>query len=54
MSGCGVFDGTEITEATSIMIHLSKNNADVTFFAPDIEQLHVINHKTGDIQPETR
>lgn len=44
MSGCGVFDGSEITEAVSAMIHLSRHNANIEFFAPNIDQLHVVNH----------
>ena len=54
LSGSGVYDGSEILETTSAMIHLSKNNADIAFFAPNIEQMHVVNHVTGQIQPETR
>lgn len=54
LSGCGVYDGTEIVEAASTLIHLSKHNANVSFFAPNIEQMHVINHLDGNIQPETR
>jgi enhancing lycopene biosynthesis protein 2 len=49
MSGCGVYDGVEIVEATSAIIHLSKNNANISFFAPNIEQLHVVNHLTGEV-----
>jgi enhancing lycopene biosynthesis protein 2 len=54
LSGSGVYDGSEILETTSAMIHLSKNNARVSFFAPNIEQMHVINHLTGDVTSETR
>lgn len=54
LSGCGVYDGSEIVEATSAMIHLSKNNANITFFAPNIEQLHVVDHLTGQVQPQVR
>jgi len=54
LSGCGVYDGTEIIEATSAMIHLSKRNANVSFYAPNIEQMHVINHANGEIQAEVR
>ena len=49
MSGCGVYDGAEIVEATSAIIHLSKHNANISFFAPNIEQLHVVNHLTGEV-----
>lgn len=54
LSGCGVYDGTEIVEATSTMIHLSKHDANVSFFAPNIDQMHVIDHSNGEIQPENR
>ncbi|KAF0685786.1 Aste57867_22394 [Aphanomyces stellatus] len=54
LSGCGVYDGSEIHEATSALIHLSKANAAVTVFAPNISQHHVINHLTGDVMAETR
>lgn len=54
MSGCGVYDGTEIIEACSTIIHLSKNKANITFFAPNVEQMHVINHVNGEVQPEVR
>ncbi|KAG9412735.1 hypothetical protein AC1031_015636 [Aphanomyces cochlioides] len=54
LSGCGVYDGSEIQEAASCLIHLSKARADVRVFAPDIAQHHVINHLTGVVAPETR
>lgn len=54
LSGCGVYDGTEVIEAASTLIHLSKHKANVSYFAPNIEQMHVINHSNGDIQPEVR
>lgn len=54
LSGCGVYDGTEIVEATSFMIHLSRHNAEISFFAPNIELMHVINHSNGEVQPEVR
>jgi hypothetical protein len=54
LSGSGVFDGSEILETTSTMIHLSKHNAAITFFAPNIDQLHVVNHVNGNVMPETR
>jgi enhancing lycopene biosynthesis protein 2 len=49
-----VYDGTEIIEATSAIIHLSKRKANVSFYAPNIEQMHVINHLNGDVQAEVR
>jgi enhancing lycopene biosynthesis protein 2 len=54
LAGCGVFDGTEIFEATLTLLHLDNNNVNVVCFAPDIEQHHVINHRTGDAVDEKR
>ncbi|RNA30271.1 ES1 mitochondrial-like [Brachionus plicatilis] len=54
LSGCGIYDGSEVLETTSAMIHLSKNDANCSLFAPNIEQFHVINHLTGQVSPETR
>lgn len=54
LSGCGVFDGSEIHESVLTMLALSKNNAEVHFFAPDEEQLTVINHITGGDKKEIR
>ncbi len=47
LSGCGVFDGSEIHESVSILIHLSRLGAEYECFAPDVDQRHVINHLTG-------
>ncbi|XP_062573549.1 glutamine amidotransferase-like class 1 domain-containing protein 3, mitochondrial [Saccostrea cucullata] len=47
-SGCGVYDGTEIHEASSAMVHLSRHEADVGIFAPNIEQMHAIDHTKGE------
>ena len=54
LSGCGVFDGAEIHEATLTMYAIAKQGAEYEIFAPDIEQLHVINHITGKEMKETR
>ncbi|MEC9492296.1 isoprenoid biosynthesis glyoxalase ElbB [Flexistipes sp.] len=48
-SGCGVFDGTEITEAVMTLYFLEKKGADIVCMAPNIEQYHVVNHLTGDV-----
>ncbi len=50
LSGCGVFDGSEIHEAVSCLIHLSRAGAEVSCFAPDI-QAPVVNHLTGKEEP---
>lgn len=54
LAGCGVFDGSEIFETTLTLLYLDRHNAEVTCFAPDIDQHHVLNHRTGDEMPETR
>jgi glutamine amidotransferase-like class 1 domain-containing protein 3, mitochondrial len=48
LSGCGVYDGAEITEAVSTLVHLSRAGAQVHTFAPDMLQAHVINHIKGE------
>jgi enhancing lycopene biosynthesis protein 2 len=49
LSGCGVFDGSEINEAVLSVYFLEKSGAEVKFLAPDGDQLHVINHIDGQI-----
>lgn len=54
LSGCGVFDGTEIHEATMSMLAVDQQGAQYELFAPDINQHHVINHLTGKPGEEIR
>ena len=54
LSGCGVYDGAEIYESVITLLRLDKRGAQVQCFAPDIAQLHVINHLTGEEMPESR
>jgi enhancing lycopene biosynthesis protein 2 len=49
LSGCGVFDGTEVTEAVMTMYFLEKKGADIVYMAPDIQQYHVVNHLNGEL-----
>ncbi len=53
LSGCGVFDGSEIHEAVSVLIHLSRHAADVECFAPDIQQ-PAVNHLTHKPEAQPR
>lgn len=46
LSGCGVFDGSEIHEAVLTLLYLDQAGAKVSCFAPDKPQLHVVNHLT--------
>ena len=48
LSGCGVFDGSEIHEAVGLLYHLSRAGAAYDCFAPDKDQAHVINHAKGE------
>lgn len=54
LSGCGVFDGSEIYETTLTLLHIKKNGFDYECLAPNIDQHHVINHLTGEEVQETR
>ncbi|RJG47496.1 isoprenoid biosynthesis glyoxalase ElbB [Motilimonas pumila] len=54
LAGCGVYDGAEINEVVLTLLHLSKAGAQYQAFAPDIEQLHVINHLTGEEVEQSR
>lgn len=47
LSGCGVYDGAEIHEAVIALLALDRAGAEVVVLAPDIEQLHTVNHLTG-------
>jgi enhancing lycopene biosynthesis protein 2 len=54
LSGCGVFDGTEIQEAVLTLLAIDRNGAGYEVFAPDIPQHHVINHFTHEVTKEAR
>lgn len=54
LSGCGVYDGSEIHEATLTMYAIVKYGANYEIFAPDVNQFHVVNHLTGEVSNETR
>jgi len=48
LSGSGVYDGSELHEAILTLLHLDEAGAEIHCFAPDKEQLHVINHLKGE------
>ena len=48
-SGCGVFDGAEIFESVLTLAALDRAGVEARCFAPDVEQLHVVNHLTGEV-----
>jgi enhancing lycopene biosynthesis protein 2 len=48
LAGCGVYDGAEINEAVLTLLCLEQQGASYQCFAPDVEQMHVVNHLTGE------
>lgn len=54
LSGCGVFDGSEIYESVLTLLRIDQNGAESQCFAPNITQHNVINHLTGEEMPESR
>lgn len=50
LSGCGVYDGSEIQEAVFTLLAIEENGAEAVCFAPDKDQAHVINHVDGSIE----
>lgn len=49
LSGCGVYDGAEIHESVITMLALDRAGAEMVLCAPDREQMHVVNHLTGEV-----
>lgn len=49
LSGCGVFDGAEIYESVLTLLQLAERGVDYQCMAPDIDQMHVVNHLTGEV-----
>ncbi|XP_045118306.1 glutamine amidotransferase-like class 1 domain-containing protein 3A, mitochondrial [Portunus trituberculatus] len=47
LSGSGVYDGAEVHEASAALVGLTRGGADVTCYAPDAPQMHVIDHTKG-------
>ncbi|MBX2843425.1 MAG: isoprenoid biosynthesis glyoxalase ElbB [Flammeovirgaceae bacterium] len=54
LSGCGVYDGSEIHESVLTLLALDKLGAEVICLAPEIDQHHVINHISGEEISEKR
>jgi enhancing lycopene biosynthesis protein 2 len=54
LSGCGVYDGSEIHEAVITLLALDRSGAEAVCMAPDINQYHVMNHLTGEATDEKR
>ena len=54
LAGCGVYDGAEIHEAVATLLAIDRAKAAYQCFAPDVNQMHVVNHLTGEATTETR
>ena len=55
LSGCGVYDGAEIHESVITLLALDRAGAEIVMMAPNIPQMHVVNHLTGnEAKDETR
>lgn len=54
LSGCGVYDGSEIHEATLTLYFLDQAGVETVIAAPDRPQREVINHRTGAKMDESR
>ncbi|MBL6988342.1 MAG: isoprenoid biosynthesis glyoxalase ElbB [Bacteriovoracaceae bacterium] len=54
LSGCGVYDGSEIHETVTTMLAIDQQGATYDCFAPDIDQHHVINHIDGQVIDQKR
>jgi enhancing lycopene biosynthesis protein 2 len=50
LSGCGVYDGTEIQEAVITLLAIDRLGAEAVMCAPDVRQMHVVNHLTGEVE----
>ncbi|RLB82763.1 MAG: isoprenoid biosynthesis protein ElbB [Deltaproteobacteria bacterium] len=54
LSGCGVFDGSEIHESVLTLLTLDRAGVETICMAPNMDQLHVINHLTQETTDEKR
>jgi enhancing lycopene biosynthesis protein 2 len=49
LSGCGVYDGAEIHESVITLLAIDRHGAEAVICAPNIPQMHVVNHLTGEV-----
>jgi enhancing lycopene biosynthesis protein 2 len=54
LSGCGVYDGSEIHESVFTLLAIAENGGEALCMAPNVVQHHVINHITGDEMKDIR
>ena len=54
LSGCGFLDGAEVNESIFSILALRQAGIEIDFFAPQKNQLHVVDHQSGNEASETR
>ena len=54
LAGCGFLDGAEIQEAVATLLSLDKRGVETINMAPDVEQMHVVDHLTQSEAPYKR
>lgn len=54
LSGCGALDGTEIHGAVLALLYLDRAGAEVICAAPDVDQVHVLNHMSNEEMAQRR
>jgi enhancing lycopene biosynthesis protein 2 len=52
--GSGVYDGSEIHEATLTLLYLDLAGAETVCMAPDVAQVEVVDHRDGGASGDTR
>jgi len=54
LSGSGLMDGSEIHEAVCTLLSLENNGLQAVCIAPDMEQMHVVDHIKGEPTSDKR
>ena len=54
LSGSGYLDGAEIRESVLCLLAIDRAGAEAVCMAPDMDQMHVVNHLTGKESPGQR
>jgi len=54
LAGCGVYDGSEVNEAVISLLALERAGMEVQCVAPDMKQMHVMDHLRGEEQEQER
>ncbi|MDD5088872.1 MAG: isoprenoid biosynthesis protein ElbB, partial [bacterium] len=54
LAGCGHMDGAEISESVLTLLALSRAGVAYQCLAPDVNQMHVVNHLKAEPTGETR